>query len=300
MIENEEISYLKKEFSLKTKQIFPTTYLPSDLLMEKCFKIDENTPIVSMGSCYARFIKSGLLERKYNYVQTEYTKGSKHSSAGWGRIYTIANFWEILNYIINDDKKNIRFLEFENEYIDLIRYRTKFSSLSAAHDELNSHIVKAKEALTNAKVLIYAAAQNEVWFNHKQNFFFGERPPLKAYEKEDVSVRYLSLEENERYLQESYNLLKNINPNCKFVVCITPMPAMVTFLNKNVVTQSVFYKSLLRVAVESFLNKNPEVIYFPTYDLSLVNEYYPHDESHRYPNKQFIEKTMNMFDSMFK
>lgn len=122
MIENEELNNLKKEFSLKNRQIFPVNHLPSDLLNEKIFEIDKNDPIVSMGSCYARFIKSGLLERGYNYVQTEYCKSSRHSSAGWGRIYTTVNFWQVLDYIFNDDKKEIRFLETKNGCIDILRH----------------------------------------------------------------------------------------------------------------------------------------------------------------------------------
>lgn len=150
-----------------------------------------------------------------------------------------------------------------------------------------------------ANTIIYVAGQNEVWHNNIHNLFFGECPPQNEYKPKEISVNFLTVEENENYLQKSYDLIKKNNPKYRLIVCVAPIPSMATFLDKNVITQSVFYKSILRVAVENFINKNPEVAYFPTYDLSLVNEFYPHDEDHRHPNKSFMEKTMNMFDLMF-
>ena len=54
--------------------------LPQDIGL----KIKRATPIVSMGSCFAREIKRRLIQRDYNYITEEtHHPAAMHASAAW-------------------------------------------------------------------------------------------------------------------------------------------------------------------------------------------------------------------------
>ena len=70
---------------------------------ETGLKIDECTPIASIGSCFAREIKRRLIQRGYNYVAEEtQNPAAIHASAAWERVYNTFCLRQIFEYTFED------------------------------------------------------------------------------------------------------------------------------------------------------------------------------------------------------
>ena len=72
-------------------------------------KISRTTRIASMGSCFAREIKSELLKEGFAYI-TEETghPASKHASAAWERLYNTFSMRQIFEYTFGEFNPEVR------------------------------------------------------------------------------------------------------------------------------------------------------------------------------------------------
>ena len=72
---------------LRPEQIYPT----AEYLTPEFFRIVQHglltreTPIGSMGSCFAREVKNYLVQRGFSYIQAAQGHSARHGSASWPR-----------------------------------------------------------------------------------------------------------------------------------------------------------------------------------------------------------------------
>ena len=80
-----------KILKLETWRLYPgTEHLNLEFLRTPNrvgLTIDRDTPIASIGSCFAREIKTWLVENGYNYVQTATGPCTEAGSARYDRVY---------------------------------------------------------------------------------------------------------------------------------------------------------------------------------------------------------------------
>lgn len=96
-----------EELSLAAYQVYPEGSLlgPSFITEPRApgFRFSRETPVASMGSCFAREIKDSLVARGYQYVQTEHNRWSVHASCSWERVYSAVNAFQIFDYTVKQE-----------------------------------------------------------------------------------------------------------------------------------------------------------------------------------------------------
>ena len=69
-------------------------------------------------------------------------------------------------------------------------------------------------------------------------------------------------------LEEIYALLKaNAKVEQRVLITVSPVPLHATYRNQDVLQANCYSKSTLRSAAEEFIMANPEVAYFPSYEM---------------------------------
>jgi len=75
-------------------------------------KLDRSTLITSMGSCFAREIKTVLVREGYSYIAEEIDHpASMHAGAAWERVYNTFSMRQIFEYTFEDWKPDLRWWE---------------------------------------------------------------------------------------------------------------------------------------------------------------------------------------------
>jgi GSCFA family len=95
-------------------------------------------------------------------------------------------------------------------------------------------------------------------------------------------------------------MIRDINPDLKVIVTVSPVPLLATHRNMNIVQASVHSKSLLRVAVEECLPLFEQFYYFPSYEI--VTQYCSEpiwDETGRNPSNSSLEVVFKNFEYCF-
>ena len=216
-----------------------------------------------MGSCFAREIKLRLVDKDYNYVQTEHNAWSHHASCAWERVYASANASQILDYTDSGELHPERIYPYKGQYFDLWRNKITYQALEDAETDIRAHISASRAAIEQCELFILTVGQNELWQSKSSGHFYARRPPSPLVDSGEARLVQLSVEDNVRYLENFHGVLKK--PYRRY----HPGESEVaTFHDENVVVQSLLNKSMLRVAISRFVQSRPdEVMYFPSYEI---------------------------------
>lgn len=238
--------------------------------------IDATTPIASMGSCFAREIKSMLLARGYNYIQEETGHpASKHASAAWERLYNTFSMRQVFEYTFGEWSPAPRWWvspasgKVQDPYRRIILY----DGLEQAEEDFTRHRLCSRKALTQAKVLILTLGLTEIWQDASGNVICLPSGPY-VNEGGDMSryrFRVSRYQDNLDNLERIHHLLAIHNPECRLVVTVSPVHLWATFRpDQDVISASCNSKSTLRAVADEFAARHDNVHYFPAYEMATI------------------------------
>ncbi len=237
--------------------------------------IDKSTPVVSMGSCFAREIRKVLIREKYNYITKEtYHPASVHASAAWERTYNTFSMRQIFEYTFESFTPETRWWispqtgQVQDPYRRIILY----DSVHEAQEDFQAHIKCSREAIMDAKVLILTLGLTEIWEDKKDKSviclpsgpYFNE-----GAGKDEYSFRVSRYSENLENLEKIYKIVKKYNKDCKLLITISPVHLWATFRDDmDVISANCNSKSTLRAVADEFVTNHDDVLYFPSYEIA--------------------------------
>lgn len=262
------------KYNLNKYQIYPEgKYLIKNLnhyskkLFENInFDVDNATCI---GTCFAERLAEYLNKYSSSYKIKE--PNNFYFEANWGRVYTPKNLVQLLQYSI-DERFPTHSAQSINGFIDPIRdyaCGTKLSEEDLLLD-ITNHRKISKKILVSKKFIFITLGQTEVWFDEKNNFFWGNTPSkMKDFNNNNLhySLKTYDFTQTKNDILSAVYLLQKINADIKIIFTLSPVPAYATFLeNKNVILTSSASKALLRASIEEIVNEQINCFYFPSYE----------------------------------
>ncbi|KAB0632620.1 GSCFA domain-containing protein [Burkholderia latens] len=225
-------------------------------LPKQCF-IDKETRFFTLGSCFAREIAVRLIERGYQ-----------------------ADFFEVVEHI-NSSFANRNMVDWalgqctgqSRERLDEL-----FASLNITPENLRAR-------LAAAKVFVYTLGVAPAFFDRQSGEFvmpssstLGSRAFAELYD-----FRTTTVQQNLDNLEYIVANIKALNPDVKVVLTVSPVPLKTTFEFKSAIQADCISKSTLRVVAHEFVTRNPDVIYWPSFEIvrwigGHVGPYYGNDD----------------------
>lgn len=270
--------------------------------------IDRFTPIASMGSCFAREIRKVLIREGYSYIREETDHpASVHASAAWERTYNTFSMRQIFEYTFGAFTPNIRWWvsprtrQVQDPYRRIILYE----SVEAAEKDFQHHVECSKRVLLKAKVLILTLGLTEIWEDKSDKSviclpsgpYFNE-----GGGRDEYAFRVSRYQENLDNLETIYTLMKHHNPECRFVMTVSPVHLWATFRkDMDVITANCNSKSTLRAVVDEFVCRHKDVFYFPSYEMAtsfnmLMNQScFEYGKENFHINRATVEMIMKHF-----
>ncbi len=288
------------------KQRARSLYDDNLLLSRKVHLVDKETPVASMGSCFAFEIAHHLQRKGFRYIVSEENKGPDgfhNSSARWGTLFNTASFKQLAERVFGvKETPRLVFSSMRDGkviYLDPFREDVIFTSPEHYAQDYYQHLDAARNALMSTRVLIITPGVNEVWRIRKCKSVLSVAPWRVAPEL--VEKHVFSVKENLDNLQGMLDILRYHNPRLKIIISLSPVPLHATFQGdkKHVVEANFHSKATIRCAIEEFVSRNKEVYYFPSFELSTFCVQNPWQDDQRHINKPTVAKIMKLFEEMY-
>ena len=247
--------------------------VPSKLGLE----ITLETPIASMGSCFAREIKRRLVQRDYNYITEETDHpASIHASAAWERVYNIFCMRQIFEYTFETWEPDLRWwiAPQSGKVQDPYRRTIIYESLDQAEVDFEQHKIHSRRAIEQAHVFILTLGLTEIWQDRIDGSVISL--PAGPYPNEGGDMgryefkvsRYV---ENLENLERIHEIMARHNPDCRILVTVSPVNLWATFRpDSDVISASCNSKSTLRAVADEFAACHENVHYFPAFEMATI------------------------------
>ncbi len=261
--------------------------------------MSRETPVASIGSCFAREIKDYLVEKGFNYLQTATGKNARHGSAAWDRVYNTFCLLQEFERAIEGFEPHERFWELDGKLLDPYRKKVEWRDRAHAEEELELHRVTAREAITRAEVMIITVGLTEIWYSKVDGSVFFQVPPAPIFDPELHAFRNSTVDENLGNLESIHRVFKKGNPEGKIIITVSPVPLRATFREQNVVVANTTSKATLVVATQQFVANHDDVYYFPSYELVTTVIPKAFERDNRHVKRRTVRKIMKAFEAMY-
>jgi hypothetical protein len=274
--------------------------------------INRETPIASMGSCFAREIKYALLRKGFAYIAEEQEHpASKHASAAWERCYNVFSMLQIFKYTFESWSPRLRWWQcpLSGQIQDPYRRIVLYNSLEEAQADFDRHRRHSRHALEKASVLILTLGMTEIWEDREDGAVIAIPSGPYVDEGGDMNryrFRVSRFNETLETLEQIHAILSAHNPNCKLVLTVSPVHLWATFrTDMDVISAGCNSKATLRAAVDEFAARYENVYYFPAYEMATIympimkRTYLTEDRENFHINQETIDFIMDQFDRFY-
>ena len=265
------------------KSVSTVELIDVDPIINFPYKINKETKVATAGSCFAQHIARYLKLNNFNYYITE----PGHSvlseevkkvfnygtfSARFGNLYTSRQLLQLFKRAHGQHipKEDI-WEEGNSIFIDPFRPNIQpegfCSSLELIKDR-EQHFKAVRTLFETLDIFIFTLGLTECWAD-KAGSVFPLCPGVAGGTFDQSRYHFINLSTKDviNDLSEFVVLLKEINPNAKIILTVSPVPLIATATPNHVLTSTTYSKSVLRVAADEICQMYSNVDYFPSYEI---------------------------------
>jgi len=238
--------------------------------------------VVSAGSCFASNLVPYLEKSGLNYFRTEKMHpafahaaadnfGYSKFSAAYGNIYTVRQLLQLLRRALDQFLPVEDHWQQDGEVVDPfrpgLRYKARTTAEFAALTK--QHLARTRLAFTAADVFVLTLGLTEAWISSSDGAVFPACPGTIAgqFHPDRHLFHNFTASEVSGDLSSFITELRAVNPLCRFIITVSPVPLVATAGNEHVLCASMYSKSVLRVAAQEAVLRHADVTYFPAYEI---------------------------------
>ena len=255
---------------------------------------DENSTFFLIGSCFAEEIRKSLsghqtcypayqnvtFDRSKTLVDTLHL-GRYHMNyynsfsicqeferaiGRWEQ--TEDDVWRLPKRKIEDGKLIVSNNDSDVVYQDPYRRNIFSASRGDLFDVIRQINTEVKRGLRNADVIIITLGMTEI-FKITSNGRACNQVPLYGGGAglRETKFHASDFSENLDNMRRVYEATKIINPNAKIVMSVSPVPMHRSFGDQDIFINNFSSKTILRSVVATLVQRYPEIIYFPSFEI---------------------------------
>lgn len=283
---------------------------PFDNVHEPKFYIKNREKVFTIGSCFARNIEE-ILENKYDFpvltyegIDGEYMGRRKRGILNKFTPETI--LWE-LEWLCDCLNNGDEFEKITDKYFKYVLSSSNvidtglqqfISVTDSRFYERRKEIYRVYKQLLESDVLI-------VTFGLIEQFYLNSRPIQHAMnnkeliQNETFTFQLLDIKKTEKIIDKIIELVKQLNPNIKIILTVSPVPLEKTFSKNHILKANTYSKSTLRIALEKY-NNIKNIDYFPSFEM--VSAYGPNafEKDIRHVRSEVVSYVFNIFSDLYE
>ena len=246
------------------------------------FKIDHQSNLLLLGSCFAENMGERLRYFKFNTVQNPH-----------GIVYNPLSLLHTVQVLCSDKTYAEADLQTANGRFFSYDHHSRFSAASAEKtlENINSKLVEARTKLPKTNVAFLTLGTAFYWKVLGENRVVNNchKQPGNHFKQERASV-----DEVRSALTETVVYLKKVAPQIQVVFTISPIRHL-----KHGSAGNQLSKAILMVATQELAEGMDNVHYFPSYELLLddLRDYRWYEEDLIHPNKMALDYIWERFSA---
>lgn len=257
---------------------FMNGYIPNEKVLTK------QSVITAFGSCFA-----GNVSR---YLQS---KGYAVNAHNWD--HNLSDLIRIDEIMVHTPALLAQFeWAFSNKELGSVFIGGAEEKVQTYHN-----MEECKNIIKKTDFFIITLGLTEAWYDKLNQQYLWKFVPNRKLDPERFENRFVTFSENLQNLQKIYSLIRANLPKAKILFTLSPIPLLGSYQGKSVICANTASKATLKATLHEFLStvKDPNVFYFPSYEL--VNFYIdsPWKEDNRHIKPETVEQIMAVFDKYY-
>lgn len=249
--------------------------------------IGPDDAVATAGSCFAQKIGRELRRSTARFLDlepvphgmTEATAaelGFGLFSARFGNIYSTAQLVQLAEDALTGTLRDEAFWEKDGRWYDGLRPRLEpggYASLDMVKAARLAHLAQVRRMFSEANVFIFTLGLTERWEDARSGTVYPLCPAAVDAAFGDPAHRFHNARVGEvvEELTRLVGLLRQGNPDLRFVFTVSPVPLMATATGGHVLGATARSKAVLRAAVDEVVTLVPGCDYFPSYEIATQN-----------------------------
>lgn len=280
-----------------------------DPVIKPKFTIGNDAKIMTMGSCFAQHLSKWLLENHFNLLLEEQDvyQGGGMFSANYGNVYTVHQALQMFERAFGHwQASDELYVNEQQSYFDPLRPAVTPQGAASEQvilDDRAAHEKIVKELFLSADVFVFTLGLTEAWIRKSDGAVLPLAPGVVAGEYDESKYEFHNFSYDEIYsaLTSLMARLAEVNPKCKVLLTVSPVPLAATYEEKHVSVASMASKAILRAVVEKATKEYEYVEYFPSFEIfftpGIGAGYFDYDARHVLPTG--VSHAMRLFEKHF-
>lgn len=240
------------------------------------FAIGRDDPVATTGSCFAQHIAGALAERGYRYLVTEpgpSDRGYGVFPARFGNIYTVRQLLQTFDRAYGLFRpRETAWTRADGALVDPFRPRVEpagFASLEALAADRRTHLGAVRRMFEDCDVFVFTLGLTEAWRAKADGAVFPLAPGVAGGAFDPALHEFHNFEPDEMTadLRAFLAKLRTVNPRVRTILTVSPVPLIATAADRHVLLSNTWSKAALRVTAEAVARAEPNVAYFPAYEI---------------------------------
>lgn len=245
--------------------------------------IGPKTRVATAGSCFAQHIARTMARNGLNYYVAEpapeglasaeaETKGYGVFSARYGNIYSPRQLLQLIQRAYGGfTPRHSAWKAKGGGLIDPFRPNIgeTFPSLEALEADREQHFAAVREMFEKLEVFVFTMGLTECWVDQLDGSAFPVAPGVVSPEVDASEIGFVNFDAAtiRADMTAFFDLLKAVNPGCKVLLTVSPVPLIATYTNSDVLSATTYSKSALRAVAGELSDTFSFVQYFPSYEI---------------------------------
>jgi hypothetical protein len=247
-------------------------------------KIEHTNSILAIGSCFAENIGNFFSRYKFTSLINPF-----------GVLYNAASILNSIKLSIDNNSFVKDDLIYDQEEWHSFYHHSDFShhNYQEVLNKINQVTESVNSFIKNVDWILVSLGTSFVYKHHEKNIIVSNchKLPSKNFEKS-----FLAVDENENYIHSLISLIRNQNPNSKFIFTVSPIRHWKDGPHENQLS-----KSSLHLAVNNIIAKHENVFYFPSYEIVMdeLRDYRFYTKDLLHPSEEAIEYIWELFSNKY-
>lgn len=247
-------------------------------------RIGRDERVATLGSCFAQHIARHLQASGCAYFVPEAAPAGLAAEAARARQYGVfscryGNVYTVRQALQLFDRAFGRFTPAEQawqradgRWVDPFRPQVEpegFADAAAVAAARDAHLAHVRTMFEQAHWLVFTLGLTEAWLDRRDGAAFPVAPGVSAgtYDPQAQAFANFGIDEVRADLDALIARVHALNPGCRWLLTVSPVPLMATAEPRHVWTSTTASKAVLRVACDEAERRHAHVHYFPSYEV---------------------------------
>ncbi|NOX41561.1 MAG: GSCFA domain-containing protein [Alphaproteobacteria bacterium] len=247
------------------------------------FQISADMPIAAYGSCFAQHFGAALRAREFDWLVTEtcpFPLTAEHAltfnygvfSSRTGNIYTTSMLLQWCKWAAGEGHLPDEIWQQGDRFVDPFRPRIEPDGFDTEAELRSSRLTAIKyfrQSIEQARVLTFTLGLTERWSNKVNQTEYPICPGTAAgqFDENIHEFNNMSFAQVYENLSAASAIMKSLSPKLKILLTVSPVPLTATAGQEHVLVATMHSKSILRSVAGQMALENPDVDYFPSYEI---------------------------------